>query len=72
MVDRIINNNRKYNRTICESFDVILKTILQQPDTPDECVDAIKYVESVNEKEIYNLKVRFFRSKIKVELNFKL
>ena len=57
MVHKVVNNCQKFNRTICQSFDTILKTISQQAETADECVDAIKYVASVNEIEIHKLKV---------------
>jgi dynein heavy chain, axonemal len=59
MVDKVVSNSEKYNRSICSSFDTILKLISQPAETPDECVDAIKYLENVNEYELYKLKVSF-------------
>lgn len=57
MVDRVVSNSSKFNRTICQSFDFILSKISQGAFTPDECVEAIKYVDSVNELELFKLKV---------------
>lgn len=57
MVDKVVYMSRRFNRSICDSFDAILRTILRQADTPDECVEMIKYVENVTLYEIFKLKV---------------
>ena len=60
MVDKVVIISEKYNRSICLSFDIILKTISQPVETPDECVEAIKYVDNINELELYKIKVSLF------------
>lgn len=66
-MEKISSNNLKFNRYICERFDKITAQMTKHTSTPDECVEAIKFIENLKLVEIFELKVYF---RFKNILNF--
>ena len=57
ILGKLITANQKFNRSICERFDKIVRTMTQQAQTPDECVELIEYLENAKFVECFQLKV---------------
>jgi hypothetical protein len=55
-----MSNNLKFNKSICERFDKIVRNLTRLADTPDECVEMLKYIDSAKFVEFYQLKVVLF------------
>ena len=60
LVDRMVNNiaiiSRKFNKSLCVAYDVILKKISAQSENTDELVTQMKYVEDLRVGELLLLK----------------
>ena len=55
MINKILSNNLKFNRSICEKFEKILSRITKKAETPGECVELLKFIENVRYVECYQL-----------------
>ena len=60
ILTKLVSANLKFNRSICDRFDKIVRTMTQQALTPDECVDLINYLENAKFVECFQLKVSNF------------
>jgi len=57
LLEKILTTNLNLNKYIFEKFDKIIKRLVTVTETPDECVDLIKFYENVKMVELFNLKV---------------
>lgn len=62
IVNKIMFNNLNLNKSICERFDKIVQTMTQYGETPEECVNLIKYVENARFYEVFQLKEKIYES----------
>lgn len=62
-IDKLLNkvtlNNFKFNKSICDRFDNIVRTMTKEAETPNECIDLIKYVQNARYVECHQLKVLY-------------
>ncbi|KAL3852322.1 hypothetical protein ACJMK2_015979 [Sinanodonta woodiana] len=56
MVDKIMTTSEKFNRSICQQYDGIVKKITFQSEQTDQLVTQMKYVESLRAGELMELK----------------
>ena len=66
MLNKVLVVNMKLNKSICERFDKIVATVTKPAETPDDCVELIKFVEYTKIVETYQLKVRHLRIELKM------
>ncbi len=57
ILNKIMLDNLKFNKIICDKFENIVSKITKITDNPTQCVDLIKYIENVRYIEIYKLMV---------------
>lgn len=58
LVTHVTEKSRKFNKTICENYDGIVKTITEVPEDTVKLVKLIKYVEELDTKDLAVIKVR--------------
>jgi hypothetical protein len=64
MTDKVVNGNRRFCRSICDAYDLMVATMALPVEDPDKCVELIQYVENASNEECYKLKVVFKIEKI--------
>ncbi|TPX32092.1 hypothetical protein SmJEL517_g04759 [Synchytrium microbalum] len=67
LVDQVAEVNRKTNQTICEQYEKIAARAMKLPADTEELVDLAKYVESVREKEVVQLKDEIGRGRERLD-----
>ncbi|NXE11184.1 DYH7 protein, partial [Lophotis ruficrista] len=58
LMDRIVANHREENEKICREFEAIKERALKVPETTEEMVEMIDYVQKVKTKGIQELLLR--------------
>ncbi|XP_077987554.1 dynein axonemal heavy chain 3-like isoform X2 [Glandiceps talaboti] len=56
MITKIVVTSRKFNRSICEQYDAIVKKVTSYPDTTQALVELQDYTDSLRVGELLQLK----------------
>ncbi|ORZ39485.1 dynein heavy chain and region D6 of dynein motor-domain-containing protein [Catenaria anguillulae PL171] len=68
LIDQVSEMHRRQNQSICDQYEKISNKLMKTPQDTEELVDLIKYVDTVKDREIAQLRDEIMRGKRRLDL----
>ncbi|XP_043934432.1 dynein axonemal heavy chain 12 [Protopterus annectens] len=62
LLERLVDNHRRVNEQICEAFEVIESRALKVPETSEDMIEMLTYMEEARTKKVQKLNARIKES----------